>query len=1113
MATSVQRSLVRNGPRSHVPTIPIEKLSPLAQLCDVLDRLRSLSLSAVQDIAREDLSAFFVAGHNQPQALIQHGEAVENARLSLNYFESTQVAPAELVRRHNEDIIPLLDSLLSEDDSASVKPPQDERLTMRMAHLARLKLIGYAIANNFAGMGDSTSRDVTFRFLRGVTAPIIEGQPIDLRLKRDISQLVLLKPVAETLFRGAVENGDATAVSHVLSWAGVQIDVDKTTCTLDGMSLTPIEAAASLGDLRLVRILIQHDADINGSTYDTHHCECSMDRSGALYCALKRAGNDLELASLIVRCGGTICSSDVKDAVCQGRADVITLLTDCAIPHGCRSRVEAGVVHAVMLSMDEYEQRTVLCASQAAGVELETEYQKHGPWLFQDKLDVDQNCSRIIDIAAQRGQLATVRLLRGWQHSFTDHTLVAGIRSQNAALVDYLFAENVPTLCFTDHFSTTPFAEAIRVKDVRLVTIIRNAYSNTQLIPDENAFCATLAGAAEARNEELFAELMAMRFRSSRNALGYALTRACISDNIAIARKLLEAGAAVARSQYTSVMGVILPSPFRVKLRCPCPLITAISNRNAEMIEMLLDHDVSQEDHNEEHEYRLLMAAAASWNTPWVLHRLRESGFTLDVDELLLAAVKASNSDMVRFLLTEPLGNVRSSPWYSFAEYFAKYRSRLGVYGTAIIQQDHSILRLLLEHRSALYLALDPVAFAAALQCAPNLYQSLVEKVFSGNLPLGRCHGKGYFEKTWYEAIMRKRPDMLHWMASCLSQLPMVEDYFHYFNDPDLLDIAIKSREEGPLKFLIECGLDLDSPLTYGDSGWLLPPLVGFSNGFRWARDTTLLNYIRAKDLRGVKLLLDLGASVNVPAKYGIKRTPLQQAAETGSLSIIELLLLRGADIHAATATRGGGTPAQLAAINGFVGVVQYLDKHGDNIWAPGCTVNGRTALEGAAEHGRYEMVHWLASRNPPDLTQYEKAAAFARDNGHSAIASMLESMYQARIAAMTLVAEIIPIVETTPVAPQLTQSASNTRRHVCRTCSAAFGRATTLRRHERSHKETYPYRCQECDQGFRRKDTLDRHIETHTGGTHQCHICGSEHSRRDILLKHVRDEHRDGQL
>ncbi|KXT05510.1 hypothetical protein AC578_3693 [Pseudocercospora eumusae] len=954
------------------------KQSPLAQLCDVLDRLRSLSLSAIQDVAREDLSTFFVANHNQPQALVQHDQAVENARLSLIHFESNQVAPAELVRMHNQNIVPLLDSVLSEDDSALAKPAGGAPLTMRMAHLARLKLIGYAIANNFAGIDESTSRDVAYKFLRTILSPTIEGQGINSQLVREISQLALLKPIAETLFRGAVESGDAIVVSHVLSWPGVEVDVDSTVCSLNGKRLTPMEAAASLGDLRLVRLLLQHKADPNKTFGDNEEiyypdCRCAMKFGGALYHACMGSDPTLELARSIVQYEGNMCSQDIKNSGGRLHPSVNALLVGSAVPQGCMSRVEAGVIHTLMLGMDEEEQKLVLHSAQTAGLDLQTDY--HDP-TTQHRLDGETRLSRIIDIAAQQGHLNTVRLLREWQHSFTDHTLVAGIRSQNAALLDYLLNENAPTLCFSHQYCTTPFAEAIRVKDFRVLSIVRKAYNEEQLIPDKNAFCAAIAAASEAGNEELLAELMAMRFSSSLNILGYALTRACESDNIAIARKLLDAGASVARGQYTNVMGFTPDCDFASS--CPCPLISAVSNRNADMIELLLEHDIGEEEHNEGYDPAGFQSAVARWNSPWIVHLLLKSRFILDTGRLLAAAVEAADSNMVQFLLTDPIANARNSPRYSDAPGFY----RRGVYGTAIIQQDQGIFRLLLEHRSAWCLAQEPDAFAAALQWAPNLYQSLVDKVFSCDLPRHSRTGDGYFEKTWFEAIMRKRPDMVHWIASSIAPLP--RDRLYHFNHPDLLNIAIKNREETPLRFLIECGLDLDSPLQ----------LLGrLHDGSRRPRDTTLLKYIRAKNLREVKLLLDLGASVNLPAKYGIKRTPLQQAAETGSLSIIELLLLRGADIHAATATRSGGTPAQLAAINGFVGVVQYLDRHGDNIWAPGCTVNGRTALEGAAEHGRYEMVHWLASRNPPDLTQYEKAAAFARDNGHSAITRLQDML------------------------------------------------------------------------------------------------------------------------
>jgi ankyrin repeat protein len=60
---------------------------------------------------------------------------------------------------------------------------------------------------------------------------------------------------------------------------------------------------------------------------------------------------------------------------------------------------------------------------------------------------------------------------------------------------------------------------------------------------------------------------------------------------------------------------------------------------------------------------------------------------------------------------------------------------------------------------------------------------------------------------------------------------------------------------------------------------------------------------------------------------------------------------------------------------------------------APPAKYDGRTALEGAAEHGRLHMVHLLMANSCHDgshKAKYTKAANFATEEGHLAIAKLL---------------------------------------------------------------------------------------------------------------------------
>ncbi|KAK4166975.1 ankyrin repeat-containing domain protein [Cladorrhinum sp. PSN259] len=146
-----------------------------------------------------------------------------------------------------------------------------------------------------------------------------------------------------------------------------------------------------------------------------------------------------------------------------------------------------------------------------------------------------------------------------------------------------------------------------------------------------------------------------------------------------------------------------------------------------------------------------------------------------------------------------------------------------------------------------------------------------------------------------------------------------------------------------------------------------------------------------------VMYLIKAGANINKPAEgvFG-GRTALQQAAENGHLKLVDILLDANADVNATPSSMYGATALQCAAIGGYLEIAQKLLHAGADVNAEGCEEDGRTALEGAAEHGRLEMVHLLLTSGAGITgfynAQYIQALEFARENGHNAVAKLLES-------------------------------------------------------------------------------------------------------------------------
>lgn len=166
----------------------------------------------------------------------------------------------------------------------------------------------------------------------------------------------------------------------------------------------------------------------------------------------------------------------------------------------------------------------------------------------------------------------------------------------------------------------------------------------------------------------------------------------------------------------------------------------------------------------------------------------------------------------------------------------------------------------------------------------------------------------------------------------------------------------------------------------------------------------TLLMAITTKNEHLVRLLIDHGANINSKAALTVKQTPLQCAAETGSIGIVRLLLERGADVNAEPAARTGGTALQFAAASGICAVAAELLAHGANLHAPPSKVSGRWPLEAAAENGRLDMIEflWIANKEmttlEPSATGFEPARCFsamrlAEENGHFACKGLIADL------------------------------------------------------------------------------------------------------------------------
>ena len=813
----------------------------------------------------------------------------------------------------------------------------------------------FSLANNCAGLEEADMGKVLGFLQKTASQGLIQLLRSDPRYSS--------RAVAQTIFQGAIELGDASLIDLLLNEKSLGIDVNRLWCRVEGNRYTPIERASRLRHDKVIKVLLEHESDVNRT------CSHQRQFAGALDCAIGTFTPYTRVDSQIVRklldAGGDVPKYTLEQLIRLREGEFVGVLMSANALKNVAKWGKWGTFCDAILFLDDETAMGTLRVMLDIGADLNFRDER-----LRDICHKDFCGDRVIDAAARRGSFEMVELLLRSGARLTRKTLIFAVSSGNHHLMQMLLERGADVnshhyncLRF-ESIKTTPLAEAIRLQNPETIGLLQQY--DTFRLDDDTQFLAAIFAASEVGNITFIERLIQIGGQARAMEMGYALAIAIREGQDEAVTMLIDAGA-----DFNETKSEIGP-----------PLIEAIKRHNAGLVHLLLEAgavtDYYQEPGGE------ILCLAVQWGDHSIVKslilagadvcRIGESGGTP-----LTQAVERHDQALVQLLLdagadVNSADHGRAAIDYalvkgdiSMACYLLKYGAdprdtpRLG---KAMVESPEFLELLLEQHR--MRHSYFPVKFGC---------NALIKAIELGDENAIRMMLERGLDANSLTPIVYDD-------ANSLTPIGYGEDACSPFGR------AIINSTVDVIELFLQKGCNPNSIVfeasRHENAGYRL---------------TGFLAAISTRNVSTVKILHRYGADVNFPAHTRVKRTPLQEAAATGSTDMVELLIRLGAEVNAPAAQRSGGTALQFAAIGGYIPIACLLLNAQADVNAPASRVNGRMALEGAAEHGRLDMLQLLlkagAGNGGRDQGQFTRAIDLARDQGFDHIADFLENYLQ----------------------------------------------------------------------------------------------------------------------
>ena len=887
-------------------------------------------------------------------------------------------------------LLPSAVRVSQEKDQIVLSPNYDRSDT---SHYKLFSLLIFAIANDFAGL-NSVAIEETMNFL---------SRHASTRLLQHILKTSgpESEAFAEKLFQAAILMEDASIIKVLLQKGLVPNDL---VCVHRGAKYTPLEYSSMVWNVEITRLLLDAKVDVNKSI------EGDKGSGGALARALIGQWHDYgqshvpipsEIVHMLLEAGGKISWLETATWRLQDNQEVLDLLLDHAFKTKTYDQAWYRLASDIMEICDNATATRTVRRFLKAGANIEIiEHETRFPMF-------DRPFRNPIDVAAERGNFESVQLLLRSPVSSTRETLTCAIRSRNKELIKFLLNDGADVSAFEEstvehRYNServpspvpSPLSEAIRWGDAEILDLLRRngVWSRTvNKVTEIREFEDVLIAASVRGELNTVRELLNYRPPNTFGVdLSDALVAAIYLNDDAIALTLFDAGAnvnggsykapdidAVGKEGFDSASSIDTGTneDFRECSHRGPALVEALLQKNEHQVRLILDSDVYFHSVEGKPSIDNALEAAVEWGSIPIIEELISMGIPMPSNAVQLSIKKGDNE--CTQLLVKAGADTTSALIF------------------AVTNNDIELVEYLFS------IGADPANSKALLEAEalpdglPMIERLLTE--FVRSYPRGAF---GYGRDTFLRAIRKGNFTLVKLLLDnakiVVKSAYDLEGLCDNFEDDEWdLRCDAKTLLGEAIAHTTSFAI-IERLLNEVGNPNVLVQKFRASPGLPYERkQTALLVAIDTKDIHKVQLLVDAGANVNWPATKGIKRTPIQKAAEIGSYAITQLLIKERGLVNNEPAIRGGATALQLAAIGGYIGIAELLLDNGAHVNAPPAKVYGRTALEGAAEHGRIDMLKLLCNAGAEfQGTEYEKARELAKNNGHMATWRYLETLY-----------------------------------------------------------------------------------------------------------------------